>query len=95
MGKVTQVIGLIIEVEGLQVFVGEVCEIFIKSSNKKVLTEVVGFKDSSVLLMPLNETSGIGPGCLVRPTGMSLKVRISDSLLGHTLYGTNKQWTAI
>ena len=90
LGKVTQVIGLIIEVEGLQVFVGEVCEIFIKSSNKKVLTEVVGFKDSSVLLMPLNETSGIGPGCLVRPTGMSLKVRISDSLLGHTLDGLGR-----
>ena len=90
MGKVTQVIGLIIQVEGLQVFVGEVCEIFIKSMDKIVLSEVVGFKDKSVLLMPLDELSGIGPGCLVRPTGQSLKVRINDELLGHTLDGLGR-----
>lgn len=90
MGKVTQVIGLIIQVEGLQVFVGEVCEIFIKSMDKIVLSEVVGFKDKSVLLMPLDEISGIGPGCLVRPTGSSLKIKISDNLLGHTLDGLGR-----
>ena len=90
MGKVTQVIGLIIQVEGLQVFVGEVCEIFIKSMDKIVLSEVVGFKDKSVLLMPLDELSGIGPGCLVRPTGQSLKIRINDELLGHTLDGLGR-----
>lgn len=90
LGKVTQVIGLIIQVEGLEVFVGEVCEIKIKSSGKTVLAEVVGFKDKSVLLMPLDETSGIGPGCLVKPTGHSLKIRISDDLLGHTLDGLGR-----
>lgn len=90
MGKVTQVIGLIIQVEGLEVFVGEVCEVYIKSSDKVVMTEVVGFKDNSVLLMPLDVTSGIGPGCLVRPTGKALKVNISDELLGHTLDGLGR-----
>jgi flagellum-specific ATP synthase len=90
LGKVTQVIGLIIQVEGLEVFVGEVCEIYIKASDKIVLSEVVGFKDNSVLLMPLDELSGIGPGCLVRPTGKSLKVRISDKLLGQTLDGLGR-----
>lgn len=90
MGKVTQVIGLIIQVEGLQVFVGEVCEIFIKSMGKTVLAEVVGFKDRAVLLMPLDELIGIGPGCLVRPTGQSLKIRISDELLGNTLDGLGR-----
>lgn len=90
MGKVTQVIGLIIQVEGLQVFVGEVCQIFIKSSDKMVLSEVVGFKDNIVLLMPLDELKGIGPGCLVKPTGKSLKVKISDSLMGKTLDGLGR-----
>lgn len=90
MGKVTQVIGLIIQVEGLEVFMGEVCEIFIKSLNKMVLSEVVGFKDNSVQLMPLDELQGIGPGCLVRPTGNTLKVKISDKLLGHTLDGLGR-----
>lgn len=90
MGKVTQVIGLIIQVEGLHVFVGEVCQIFIKSLDKMVLSEVVGFKDKAVLLMPLDEIKGIGPGCLVKPTGKSFKVKISDNLLGTTLDGLGR-----
>lgn len=90
MGKVTQVIGLIIQVEGLQVFIGEVCQVIIKSLDKVVLTEVVGFKDNAVLLMPLGELQGIGPGCLVKPTGKSLNINISDEILGHTLDGLGK-----
>lgn len=34
-GKVTQVVGLIIKVEGLNVFIGEVCQIEIIKSKKK------------------------------------------------------------
>ena len=87
LGKVSQVIGLIIRVEGLEVFVGEVCEIIVNSSKEMVLAEVVGFQNNSVLLMPLGELQGIGPGCLVKPTGHSLKIKISDDLLGNTLDG--------
>ena len=87
LGKVSQVIGLIIRVEGLEVFVGEVCEIIINTSKEIVMAEVVGFQNNSVLLMPLGELQGIGPGCLVKPTGHSLKIHISDALLGNTLDG--------
>lgn len=90
MGKVSQVTGLIIKVDGLEAFVGEVCEIQIKSSGKKVLSEVVGFVDSMVLLMPLDELEGIGPGCLVIPTGKTLQVEVSDRLLGTTLDGLGR-----
>lgn len=90
LGKVTEVVGLIIQVEGIEVFVGEVCKILIKSSDKIVDAEVVGFRGATVLLMPLGELQGIGPGCLVKPTGKSLKLKISDDLLGHTLDGLGK-----
>jgi flagellum-specific ATP synthase len=90
MGKVTEVIGLIIKVEGIEAFIGEVCEIIIRSTKAIVLAEVVGFKDDCVLLMPLDEISGIGPGCLVKPTGKKLRIRISDDLLGHTLDGLGR-----
>ncbi|MBP1042046.1 flagellar protein export ATPase FliI [Vagococcus sp. BWB3-3] len=93
-GKVTQVVGLIIKVEGLSVFVGEVCEIEIAKTNKTVLTEVVGFIDKTVLLMPMDELVGIGPGCLVKPTGRSLKIEISDKLLGQTLDGLGRVLTS-
>ncbi|MER2175224.1 MAG: flagellum-specific ATP synthase FliI, partial [Carnobacterium sp.] len=90
MGKVSQVTGLIIKVEGLDAFVGEVCEIHIKSSGRIALSEVVGFVDEMVLLMPLDELEGIGPGCLVKPTGKTLKVEISEKLLGNTLDGLGR-----
>ncbi len=90
MGKVTEVIGLIIKVEGIEAFIGEVCEIIIRSTKSIVLAEVVGFKDDCVLLMPLDEISGIGPGCLVKPTGKKLSIKISDDLLGHTLDGLGR-----
>ena len=92
-GKVSQVIGLIIKVDGLDAFVGEVCEIKIKSTNKIVLSEVVGFVDETVLLMPLDELEGIGPGCLVRPTRKTLKVEVSDDMLGMTLDGLGRPLT--
>jgi len=90
MGKVSQVTGLIIRVEGLDAFIGEVCEIQIRSTGTTVLSEVVGFVDATVLLMPLDEIDGIGPGCLVRPTGKTLQIEVSDELLGTTLDGLGR-----
>ena len=87
MGKVKEVVGLIIQVEGLEVFMGELCNIHIKSTNKVVPAEVVGFKDNTVLLMPLAELDGIGPESVVVPTGRSLMVKVGEELLGTTLDG--------
>lgn len=86
MGKVKKVIGLIIHAVGLKVFVGEVCEILLDHENK-ILAEVVGFEDEGVLLMPLGDVQGIGPGCLVLPTGSALKIKVGDELLGTTVDG--------
>jgi len=91
-GKVSQVTGLIIKVEGLDAFVGEICEIEIKSSQRIVLSEVVGFVDQMVLLMPLDEVDEIGPGCLVRPTGNKFKIEVSDDMLGMTLDGLGRPY---
>src|SRR5699024_5300626 len=77
--------GLIIKVEGLDAFVGEICEIEIKSTDRIILSEVVGFVEQTVLLMPLDEIDEIGPGCLVRPTGRKFKVEVNTDMLGMTL----------
>lgn len=90
LGKVTQVVGLIIWVEGIDVFIGEVCQIYVKNPNRVVLTEAVAFKDSYVLLMPLDETHGIGPGAYVKPTGESLRIKIGANILGRTLDGLGR-----
>lgn len=91
-GKVSEVTGLIIKVEGLDAFVGEICEIEIKTSKRIVLSEVVGFVDQMVLLMPLDEIDDIGPGCLVYPTGKKFKVEVSNDMFGMTLDGLGRPY---
>ena len=86
-GKVTQVIGLIIESEGPGGNVGELCYIYSKEQKEPVWAEVVGFRNNKVLLMPLGENRGVGPGCEVRTTGKSLMVKVGPKLLGRILGG--------
>lgn len=87
-GKVTQVIGLVVESEGPAVKVGEICNIYAKDdAGRATLAEVVGFKSNKVLLMPLGEMSGIGPGCEVRSTGKPMVVKVGMELLGRVLDG--------
>ncbi|WP_270333700.1 flagellar protein export ATPase FliI [Ligilactobacillus acidipiscis] len=89
-GKVSEVVGLVIKVEGLQAFVGEVCEVYAKKAGKKTVTEVVGFVKQTVLLMPLDELEGIAPGCLVAATGKTLEVKVGPKMLGHTFDGLGR-----
>lgn len=86
-GKVTQVIGLVIEAEGPAGNVGELCYIHSKELSEPVWAEVVGFRNNKVLLMPLGENRGIGPGCEVRATGHTFRIKVGKSLLGRILDG--------
>ncbi|KAB3535942.1 flagellar protein export ATPase FliI [Alkaliphilus pronyensis] len=86
-GQVSQVIGLTIESIGPAVKIGEVCIIHTLKGKKPVLAEAVGFKEKKVLLMPLGEMEGIGPGSKVEATGTSLKVKVGSGLLGRVLDG--------
>lgn len=86
-GRVSQIIGLTIESIGPAIKIGEVCKIYTLKSQKIVLSEVVGFKDKRVLLMPLGEMEGIGPGSKVEATGFQLQVKVGECLLGRVLDG--------
>lgn len=85
-GKVSKVIGLTVEVEGINAFVGELCIIY-NNKYDEVKCEVVGFKEDAIILMPLGELVGVGPGCKVIAKGVPLNVRCSDELLGKILDG--------
>ncbi|MEK6557335.1 MAG: EscN/YscN/HrcN family type III secretion system ATPase, partial [Candidatus Margulisiibacteriota bacterium] len=86
IGRVTEVVGLIIEAQIQGVSVGEVCLIEL-SDKKNVRSEVVGFKREKVLLMPFGPLEGISPGCLVYATGEPLRVKVGAELLGRVLDG--------
>lgn len=86
VGKVTQVVGLVIEAQVQGVSVGEVCHIMV-DAKRYILSEVVGFKEEKVLLMPLGQVSGIRPGSRIYATGSPIQVKVGPQLLGRVLNG--------
>ena len=86
-GRVSDLIGLIIEATGLQVEVGEVCMVGEGRDRPVVATEVVGFRGGRTLLMPLGDLHGIGPGTVVNPTGRPFRVAVGEPLLGRVIDG--------
>lgn len=87
IGKVVQVVGLIIEAQVGGVSVGDLCSIRIEKESREAFAEVVGFRESRVLLMPLGSTSGISPGAQVTAAGRPLMVRVGSDVLGRVLNG--------
>lgn len=90
IGQVTRVIGLMIEVQGINARVGEVCEIVVQGEAEPVRAEVVGFRDLYTLLMPLGELRGIYPGCAVIPSGRALTIKVGQHLRGGVLDGLGR-----
>ena len=87
-GKVTQVVGLVIESKGPNVSLGELCYIKSRFPNiEPIPAEVVGFREGLVLLMPIGEMQGIGPGCEVLSAQKTLQVKVGMELLGRVLDG--------
>ncbi|MCH9608596.1 MAG: putative ATP synthase YscN [Chlamydiales bacterium] len=86
MGRITEVVGMLIKAVVPQVRIGEVC--LIKRSGMDPLpTEVVGFTQDQVYLSPLGEMTGVGPSSEVVPTRMSLHIQVGEELLGRVLDG--------
>jgi flagellum-specific ATP synthase len=84
-GRVSNLIGLIVEATGIDAEVGELCRVDTGRHSRPVPAEVVGFRDSRTLLMPLGEMHGIGPGTGVTATGEQLSVTVGDDLLGRVV----------
>ena len=90
-GRVEQVVGLVIESSGPAASVGEACWITAAGgTGDPVLAEVVGFRQHRVLLMPLGEMRGLGPGSEVVRTGQPFKVAVGEALLGRVIDGMGK-----
>jgi flagellum-specific ATP synthase len=89
-GRVSQVIGLVIESIGPNTSLGEVCTIKSKDGEDVCLTEVVGFKNNRVLSMALGDISHISPGCEIVASGKSFTVSVGQGLLGRVLDGLGK-----
>jgi len=51
------------------------------------VAEVVGFRDNTLLLMPLGNIDGITPGAIVTSTGQRFRVPVGDHLIGRVVNG--------
>ncbi len=84
IGKIDKLIGMTVEATGLVGIIGDVCRIQLQDG-REVLAEVVGFKGNKVLLMPYEETEGIGYGSTVINTGKKLEIQVCDEMIGRTV----------
>ena len=84
LGRVSKVVGLIVESRGPDGSVGEQMIIHL-GDGRQIMAEVVGFHDQQVMLMPVENTDGIRPGLLVEPTGHQPELPVSDELLGRVI----------
>lgn len=91
LGKVVNVVGLTIESAGPDAKLSDMCAIHPEDPTKPVIhAEVVGFRDNRTLLMPYEETTGIGSGCIVENLGHTLAISVGEELLGKTLDGLGR-----
>lgn len=87
-GRVSRVVGLMIESQGPESSVGDVCKIHINSAKTGasiILAEVVGFKEEIVVLMPYTNIREISTGCLVEGTNSPLEIKVGPELIGKVL----------
>jgi flagellum-specific ATP synthase len=86
-GRVTNVVGLVVEAHGPVSCLGTVCDIYTTPKNHTIAAEVSGFRDNSVLLMPLEEIHGIAPGCKIVARQQKAIVPVGPGLLGRVIDG--------
>jgi flagellum-specific ATP synthase len=83
-GRVVESVGQTIESAGPLATVGECCEI-VDQSGRPHLAEVIGFRGSNVLSMPIETTEGIRFGDAVAALGAGPALEAGPALMGRVL----------
>lgn len=90
IGRVVEIIGLIIESDGPNASIGDLCYIYPNFDQSPVWAEVVGFRQNRIMLMPLGSVDGIRPGSIVESTGGAMQVGVGKQLIGRVLDGLGR-----
>jgi ATP synthase in type III secretion protein N len=86
-GKVCEVMGTLIRVNGMNVMLGELCELRDRTGAVLQKAEVVGISRNTAILSPLDRLEGISTDTRVFGTGRPLSVPVGKGLLGRVLSG--------
>jgi len=84
-GRVAEIVGLLVEVDGVQgsLSIGDHCTII--GRRRRVVGEVVGFRDGKALLMPFGSLDGVGLGNRVEITASDPSIYPDDEWLGRVV----------
>jgi flagellum-specific ATP synthase len=83
-GRLRRVVGLTLEAEGCEAAMGSRC--LVDTADGVALeTEVVGFADDRLLLMPVSEMHGVLPNARVRPCARLGGLPVGEELLGRVI----------
>jgi len=84
MGHVTRVVGLSIEAILPACTVGANCAIHLNDGGRLV-AEIVGFRGSTAVLMPIGEVAGVRDGAAIELLGSSATIPVGDAMLGRVM----------
>lgn len=88
-GRVKKVLGPIVEGTLPGAVVGGVCRIS-QRSMEPIEAEVVGFKDRTAILMPLDSVEGVSMGARIEQSGGVASARLGPWMIGQLLNGHGK-----
>lgn len=87
VGKIGRLVGEVIQANGPDAFVGEICEVYSPRTDQTMLAEVIGLDTGRTLLFPYDSLKGISQGCEVFATGKTAQAHVGPNLLGRVVDG--------
>jgi flagellum-specific ATP synthase len=88
-GRVTRVVGVNVEVAGIQPAIGDAVRID-RDGREPLAAEVVALRDGAVVCMPFGDLRGVRAGAVVESTGRPQTIRVGAPLLGRVLDGLGR-----
>lgn len=88
-GRITSFAGMTLHASGLPVPLGSMCEVE-TGPGRGVTAEVIGFRDSSTLLMPVDSQEGLSKGQRIRLLTTTQKIAVGHNLLGKVIDGMGR-----
>lgn len=85
IGKVTKVLGLVIEGYLPKAPIGAICEVFADEEQPPRLAEIIGLRENHVQMMVIGDLTGIKIGSLVRLKQNEARIGVSDGMLGRVI----------
>lgn len=84
-GIIARAVGLVIESNGPAVSVGDMCLLKASDGEPDAQLEVIGFRDETVLLMPLGRMPRVRAGDAVIAVGTSASIPVGERFLGRVV----------